>query len=53
MLTSLLLPLVLLCQTATYNAQPPEAAADTTTLSTVHISTEQWQGFTHPDLSGA
>lgn len=53
MLTSLLLPLVLLCQTATYNVQPPEASADTTALSTVHISTEQWQGFTHPDYSGA
>lgn len=50
MLTALLMPLMLLCPAV----MPPTATPTKPgQLTTVHISTEQWQGFTHQDHSGA
>lgn len=51
MLSALLLPVLLLCQTV--DAGTAAGSSPPLVPQVVHISTEQWQGFTHPDHSGA
>ncbi|MDP5136123.1 transporter substrate-binding domain-containing protein [Rheinheimera baltica] len=49
----LLLLLLLLFQTAVCSAQTAASLATQPDLGTIHVATEQWQGFTHEDHSGA
>lgn len=48
MLTSLLLPLLLMCQATAASTVQANDLDDV-----IHVSTEQWHGFTHADHTGA